>query len=218
MKTLLTTSAILALLSAPVFAQGDANQQMNVQPPAAADQMTPNDQMAPGDQTGAPAATDNQQPAPDAVAPDAAAQAPAAEKGDAMAQDKSFLQQQGQNQALASNWMGKTVFDANGDGLGDVNDLLLDKDGSVGGVIIGVGGFLGIGEKSVAVPFDAIEMQTDDNGKMRLILQATADQLNAAPEFKTLAQVKAEERAKAGETQAPGAAPPPPLAPIGSSM
>ena len=214
MKTLLTTSAILALLSAPVFAQGDTNQQMNVQPPAAADQMAPNDQMAPGDQTGAPAATDNPQPAPDAIAPDAAAQAPAAKKGDAVAQAQMFLDRQGENQALASKWIGKSVHNTNGDSLGDVNDLLLGQDGSVGAVIIGVGGFLGIGEKAVAVPFDAIRPQTDENGNVKLILLATADQLDAAPEFKTLAQVKADERAKAAETQAPGATP----APTGSSM
>jgi PRC-barrel domain len=218
MKTLLTTSAIVALLSAPVFAQGDTNQQINVQPPAATDQIAPNDKMAPGDQTGAPAATENQQPAPDAVAPDTAAQAPAAEKGNAVAQDQMFLDSQGENQELASHWIGKSVYNGNNESLGDVNDLLFTQDGSVAAVIIGVGGFLGIGEKAVAVSFDAIQPQTDENGKVRLTLQATADQLDAAPEFKTLAQIKAEERAKAAETQAPGAAPAPAPAPTGSAM
>lgn len=217
MKTLLTTSAIVALLAGPVFAQGDTDQE-NIQPPAAADQMAPEDQAIPDDQTGAPAATGDEQPAPDVVAPEDAVQAPAEEKGNAVAEDQMFLDRQDESENLASNWMGKSVYNANDESLGDVNDLLLADDGSMDAVIIGVGGFLGLGEKNVAVPFEAIQAQTDENGNLKLFLQATAEQLDAAPEFRTLADIQAEERARAAETQAPGVAPAPAPAPGDSAM
>jgi sporulation protein YlmC with PRC-barrel domain len=196
MKTLMTTSAILALLSLPVFAQGDNADQMQVQPPAATD-------IAPGDTNGAPAASGDVQKAPDAAAPDTTAAAPAA-KGDnavAAAKDQQFIAQQGENQNLVSEWIGKTVYNANDENLGDVNDLVIADNGSANAVIIGVGGFLGIGEKNVAVPFDAVQPRTDENGKLTLYLEATKDQLDAAPEFKTLADIKAEERANTAATQ-----------------
>ena len=89
-----------------------------------------------------------------------------------------------------------------------MNDLLFSKDGSVGAVVVGVGGFLGIGEKNVAVPFEALESRADENGNVTLYINATAEQLDAAPEFMTLAQIQAEERARAADNStAPTPAP-----------
>jgi hypothetical protein len=47
-------------------------------------------------------------------------------------------------------------------GVGKIADLLLDRDGSVKSVVIGIGGFLGIGRKEVALPYSAIHWQTAD--------------------------------------------------------
>ena len=53
--------------------------------------------------------------------------------------------------------MGATVYGPGDENLGDINDVILAKEGGIDAVVIGVGGFLGIGEKNVAVAFDQIE-------------------------------------------------------------
>jgi hypothetical protein len=81
-----------------------------------------------------------------------------------------------------SDYYNQSVYDAKDNKVRDVNDLLLDKDGKVGAVILGVGGFLGAGEKSVAVPFSAIKL-TDKNGKRYLVMDTTKEALNSAPGY-----------------------------------
>ena len=56
-----------------------------------------------------------------------------------------------------SSYYNEDVYDAQNNKIGDVNDILFEKDGRVSAVIVGVGGFLGVGEKDVAVPFNALE-------------------------------------------------------------
>jgi hypothetical protein len=58
---------------------------------------------------------------------------------------------------MASKLIGTTVVGANNESIGDVNDILLDRNGQAVAVVVGVGGFLGIGEKDVAVAFDQLE-------------------------------------------------------------
>jgi len=79
-----------------------------------------------------------------------------------------------------TDWYKQNVYDASNSKIGDVRDILLSSDGKVSAVIVGVGGFLGMGEKDVAVPFDAIKHTTRD-GKVYLTMDATKDQLKAAP-------------------------------------
>ncbi|WP_374330782.1 PRC-barrel domain-containing protein [Aestuariivirga sp.] len=82
----------------------------------------------------------------------------------------------------ANDFIGKTVYDQAGNNIGDVNDLILTGDGNVEAVILGVGGFLGIGEKDVAVNTDAIQIVQDGDNK-RLVVQATKEALNNAPAY-----------------------------------
>ena len=82
----------------------------------------------------------------------------------------------------ANDYIGKTVYDQGGNNIGDVNDLIISQDGQVQAVILGVGGFLGIGEKDVAVNTNAIQMVQDGDNK-RLVVQATKESLNAAPTY-----------------------------------
>jgi hypothetical protein len=74
-----------------------------------------------------------------------------------------IVSQQQPGQWMASKLIGTTVVGANNESIGDVNDVLLDRNGQAVAVIIGVGGFLGIGEKDVAVSFDQLEF-TGRNG------------------------------------------------------
>ena len=196
MKTLLTTTALLALVAAgPALAQSDTAPAMT-DPPAATQEMAPD--MAPD----APAMTDPA-PAPDATAPEVSpdqsltetetvAPAPAdtlAATGDV------YIGAQANEEDLASNWIGKSLYNGADENLGTINDILIGTDGGVRAVIVGVGGFLGIGQKNVAIGFDAVETRTDADGNVDLYINATQEQLETAPEFKTLADLRAEEAA-----------------------
>jgi sporulation protein YlmC with PRC-barrel domain len=68
------------------------------------------------------------------------------------ASDSSF-----QGNWRASKLVGVNVYNDNNESLGSINDLLTDKSGNIKAVVIGVGGFLGVGEHLVAVPFDKIK-------------------------------------------------------------
>jgi hypothetical protein len=95
-----------------------------------------------------------------------------------------YMDTQSEGQWLASNFMGQTVRGANNENIGEINNLLVDKDGRVVAAVIGVGGFLGIGEKDVAVPFDALQVSNERDEVISLA--ATEEQLRGAPEFKDL--------------------------------
>lgn len=101
---------------------------------------------------------------------------------------------QSKNTVLASNLLGAQVQSPNEDTIGSINDVIVTTDGAVEGVVIGVGGFLGIGEKDVAVELAAISMETTETGQATFILNATKKDLEAAPAFKTSEQQVAEKR------------------------
>ncbi len=71
----------------------------------------------------------------------------------------TFAVKQGANDWLASDLIGRSVVNRNNETLGRINDVILDENGQVAAVLIGVGGFLGIGEKEVGVPFEALEFK-----------------------------------------------------------
>jgi hypothetical protein len=81
-----------------------------------------------------------------------------------------------------SQYYNEDVYDAKDAKIGDIKDLLLDKNGQVAAVIISVGGFLGIGEKDVAVPFNAIHV-TEKNGQRYLVMDTTKEALESAPSY-----------------------------------
>lgn len=68
-----------------------------------------------------------------------------------------FMTQMQPNQVMASDLIGTRVVSANNESIGDINDVVMDRSGQVMAVVVGVGGFLGIGEKDVAVPFGSLE-------------------------------------------------------------
>jgi len=73
-----------------------------------------------------------------------------------------FITQQQQNQWRASKLIGVNVYGSDNERIGDVNEVLVDRQGNADAVVVGVGGFLGIGEKNVALPFNAFEWQMED--------------------------------------------------------
>ena len=88
-------------------------------------------------------------------------------------------------QVLASSVLGKTVYtgaDEQGEAIGDVNDVVINADGGAEALVIGVGGFLGIGEKDVAVNFDRVSW-SDRDGQRIIVVSVTKEELQVAPQF-----------------------------------
>jgi sporulation protein YlmC with PRC-barrel domain len=81
-----------------------------------------------------------------------------------------------------TNYYKQDVYDPHQSKVGAVDDVLLDKAGKVTGLVIGVGGFLGAGEKDVIVPFTAVKTEKK-NDKWYLTLDETKDDLKSAPGF-----------------------------------
>jgi sporulation protein YlmC with PRC-barrel domain len=173
-KTLSTMAAVVLLASTaivPAFAQTQPT------PPASPAPATP---AAPADPAAKPA--------------DSAA-TPAPKTGtDTAAASSGYLTEQAENQISANDYIGKSIYNSEDKSIGDVNDIILEENGGIVAAVIGVGGFLGIGEKEVALPMDKITMTRDaeNNNEVRLTTTETAEALQAAPEFKTLADKQAE--------------------------
>lgn len=90
---------------------------------------------------------------------------------------------------LATKIIGSPVYDGtakDSNNLGNITDLVLGNNGDVAAVVIGVGGFLGIGQKQVAVDYTALQWTTAADNSERFVLQTTKDELTAAPDFKTV--------------------------------
>ena len=90
-----------------------------------------------------------------------------------------------QGSSLASDLIGSAVYGSaseDADMIGDINDIVISPEGEVAAVIVGVGGFLGIGEKDVSVSYDTIEW-VDRDGDRWLVANMTREQLESAPAF-----------------------------------
>ena len=87
------------------------------------------------------------------------------------------------NSQTVTDWYKQNVYDPNDQKLGEIMDLLVNQSGQIEAAMVGVGGFLGAGEKDVAVNFNAIK-PTKKNDKTYLTLNTTKDALNKAPGFK----------------------------------
>jgi sporulation protein YlmC with PRC-barrel domain len=97
--------------------------------------------------------------------------------------DVEFVTVQPAGQWSTGQFVGETVTNQAGENIGDINDVLFDKTGRISTAVIGVGGFLGIGEKSVAVPFSALSFTADSAGKRVVMVPLSKERLQAAPAF-----------------------------------
>lgn len=83
----------------------------------------------------------------------------------------------------AKRLINESVKNAANEKIGDINDVLISSDGKVAAVIVGVGGFLGIGEKDVALPFDQLTFAKDANDALSVRTSLTKEGLEQAPEY-----------------------------------
>jgi sporulation protein YlmC with PRC-barrel domain len=81
-----------------------------------------------------------------------------------------------------TNFYKQSVYDPSDNKIGEIDDALIDKEGRVTAIIIGVGGFLGMGEKDVAVPFSSVRA-SEKNSKWYLVLNTDKEALKTAPGF-----------------------------------
>lgn len=86
-------------------------------------------------------------------------------------------------QIRATQMDGSTVYDAQNQKVGDVKDIILDRDGKVAAVVLDVGAFLGIGGKNVAIGMSDLKITQDDNNKPRFTVDMTKDQLKSAQAY-----------------------------------
>jgi|HubBroStandDraft_4_1064222.scaffolds.fasta_scaffold634488_1 sporulation protein YlmC with PRC-barrel domain len=82
-----------------------------------------------------------------------------------------------------TNWYKQNVYDSSNNKIGEVEDVLVNKNGQITAVILSVGGFLGMDTKDVAAPFQAIHATMKDN-KWWLVMNTTKDALKTAPGYK----------------------------------
>ena len=124
--------------------------------------------------------------------------------------DMEFLQVQEEAQFLADyEVIGADVVNNMDEKVGTIADLVMDQDQKLVGVVLSVGGFLGIGEKWVAVPVDQIDFPSAEQ-PARLLATVTEEQLTNAPDFTTREALEAEQAAAdaALQQQAPAPAVP----------
>ncbi len=76
------------------------------------------------------------------------------------------------------------VMSRDGDEIGDVSQVLMTADGAIDAIVVNVGGFLGMGSKPVAVPFDRLTLQTnDENGDMSIRIAMSREEIEALPQY-----------------------------------
>lgn len=97
----------------------------------------------------------------------------------------AFVQNQHATDWRGSKLIGASVYGPDDKSIGDINDVLIANDGKINAVVIGVGGFLGVGEKNVAVPFDKLSMtrKPDSASIDKISVAYSKDELKNAPKF-----------------------------------
>lgn len=169
MKRILASSALVALMAAPLYAQtatDPATPPVDSTAPATMPETAPMNSAPAEAPLGTPA-EDNLAETPVTPLP---GEAPAATIMPA--------------QVTAEQLQGAPVLDLNGEKIGDISEVVLADDGQISNVVIDVGGFLGIGSKSVAMEFGALQIQQEtDSENVEVRVSATEDELKAMPEY-----------------------------------
>lgn len=157
LKKLMLSTAITGLMIGAAIAQGAPPSPAPSSPPAAS---TP-------------------APSPSAPSPSASSTAPSAPSA-------KFVNSQRVDQFLASKFKGTDVIGTDNQKIGDVSDILFDKDGKIEAYVVSVGGFLGIGSKDVAMAPSAFQLVAGDKSKNesdKLKVAMTKDELKQAANF-----------------------------------
>jgi len=141
---------------------------------------------------------------PQAMAQTPPAQRPPAAEAPKVPVEGQIVVQEPNTVLAKQDLIAQTVYAPDKAKIGSISDLILSKDGkSVEGFVIGVGGFLGIGEKSVALKLDKLKMVSGANGAMELSMDMTKDELSNTPTFKSRKDIEAEKVAEQRRSEQP---------------
>jgi sporulation protein YlmC with PRC-barrel domain len=182
---------------------GAANEDQALKTPGQSSEMAPEasppalGEAAPAPEA-SPPALGEAAPAPEALPPTlgeaspppASSEAPKSleppKSAEALPSDAPFLAKQNSSDWLVGNLIGKSVVNADDDPIGDVNDLVTDQNGKIIAIVVGAGGFLGIGEKDVAIRFEDVKLARDENNDVKVIADINKETLASAPDYETL--------------------------------
>jgi hypothetical protein len=203
-RILMATVAVIALAvpaaaqdqAKPLETEQDATQQLERTQPLPEPGGGSPEAAAPAEQAAEPAEQ------PPVTAEDQPAAEPAEAEEALPPAEMAFIEVQDEAQFLADEEViGKHVVNVMDEQVGTIADLVMDQEQKLVGVVLSVGGFLGIGDKWVAIPVDQIDFPTDEQ-PARLLVAVTEEQLKNAPDFMTREAVEAEEAAAQAEQQA----------------
>lgn len=110
-----------------------------------------------------------------------------------------FITAQEQGQILANDAIDLSVMGRNGKEIGKIGDVLFDAEGSIAGAVLHVGGFLGVGEKRVAVPWKQVNFSAVNQ---IAAVDVAIEHVEAAPEFKTIGEIRKEQEAQRAQQRA----------------
>jgi sporulation protein YlmC with PRC-barrel domain len=178
LQRLLLTTALVAFALTPALAQdsttGAQPQSPTVQTPPPPEP-TAQDQTAPSDTTAPP--TDVAAEEPPATPPPA----------------EAIIASEGATDMRADKLIGTSVYNAEGQEVGSVEDIVFDQDGKIVGVVLKVGGMLGIGGKSVGIKWNEVQVSPTEEV---MTISYSQDQLEVAPDFKTKDSLQAEQQSE----------------------
>jgi hypothetical protein len=97
-----------------------------------------------------------------------------------------ILARQEPGEWLATELIGRSVVNTANETIGDVNDLITDANGKTIAAVIGVGGFLGIGEKDVAIRFEDLRFARDGDNDIKVTVNIDKSALASAPDYQSL--------------------------------
>ena len=199
-KHTLTAAALATVLAVPAYAQ--STNPPAAQPPTTAQSAPP----APAEKT-APPMNDKSSAKPGTAAtPAAMPDKSAATDMKADKKQAGFVQNQAASEWRSSKLVGASVYGPDNKSIGSIDDLIVDEKGAIKAAVIGVGGFLGVGQKDVAVPFEALQIQRKQNSSSidKITVSYTKDQLTNAPKFAYLQVQSNTTTGTGGGTASPG--------------
>jgi hypothetical protein len=166
MKRLLASTAIALMLGlAPALAETQAPANQTPKDPAMQDRLQPSEPAT------EPSALPGQ--SSDAASPSGGVAA-------------HILARQEPGEWLATELIGRSVVNTADETIGDVNDLITDASGKTIAAVIGVGGFLGIGEKDVAIRFEDLRFARDGDNDIKITVNIDKSALASAPDYQSL--------------------------------
>jgi hypothetical protein len=201
MNRLLTGTAVGLLLGlSPALAQSDIPADETQTPPAM-EQPAPSDtapealplepsepgEPIPDQSSEAPPSLDDAMPElPGAATLDDPVSPDEAIEDSAQLDHPTFATEQASDEWLASNLIGQSVVNSENESIARINDLVTDKDGKVVAVLVGYGGFLGIGAKDVALRFEDLDFIRNEDQSVQVVADLSQEMLASAPEYKRL--------------------------------